>query len=92
MHTIIAIFIISLFYLIGLHYESALVVSAFYFGREHAQAEYRTIYTNYGNKRANAPWWCGFELRAWDVKSCLDWIGPVAVATTMLLMLGAYCE
>ena len=30
-------------------------IAAFYTGGEHAQAEYRTIYTNYSNKRSNTP-------------------------------------
>ena len=79
-HAMITLIISACFYPINFHAEVSVIISAFYVGREHAQAEYRTIYTNYGRKRANAPWWCGFELRAWDVKSILDWMVPVIVA------------
>lgn len=79
-HAMITLIISACFYPIGFHAEVSVIISAFYVGREHAQAEYRTIYTNYGRKRANAPWWCGFEPRAWNWKSLLDWMVPVVVA------------
>lgn len=56
------------------------MAAMFYLGREHAQAEYRSITTYYDNHRANAPWWCGFEPRAWDSKSLLDWLLPLLLA------------
>lgn len=56
----------------------AAIGAAFYVGRELAQAEYRIIYTHYGRKRANAPWWCGFYRRAWTAKGLLDLLAPVA--------------
>lgn len=56
----------------------AAIGAAFYIGRELAQAEYRIIYTHYGRKRANAPWWCGFDRRAWTAKGLMDWIAPAA--------------
>ena len=80
LHGLIALGLTTVGWLFGYHQEAATFVAAFYMGREHAQAEYRTIYTNYGRKRANAPWWCGFELRAWNWKSLFDWIVPVVVA------------
>jgi len=55
-------------------------------GREHAQAEYRVIQTYYGGKRANMPWYGGFERRAWNVKSILDFVLPI-VATTIVLII-----
>ena len=85
-HTVITLALAALAYPFGLHQDAAFLVAAFYMGREHAQAEYRTIYTKYGNKRANALWWCGFEPRAWNVKSLLDWMGPAAVATSLLFV------
>lgn len=51
--------------------------AAFYFGREHAQAEYRYI-QSHGGKRANCPWWCGFAPSAWTLKSLLDCLLPFA--------------
>jgi len=57
----------------------AAIGTAFYVGRELAQAEYRIIYTHYGRKRANAPWWCGFDRRAWTVKGVADWAVPSVI-------------
>ena len=57
---------------------------AFYFGREHAQAEYRYIEAH-GGKRESCPWYCGFLPEAWTVKGLLDWLFPVVIATVYTL-------
>ena len=49
-----------------------------WFGREHAQAEYRWIGAVGNGKRASMPWWGGFDWRAWNLPSLLDWLVPVA--------------
>ena len=85
-HALITTAIAAIAWPFGLHAEVAAMSAAFYCGREHAQAEYRTIYTNYGRKRANAPWWCGFERRAWDAKSMVDWVGPLAVSIAAMVI------
>lgn len=85
-HALITLALAALAWPFGLHAEAAFLVASFYTGREHAQAEYRTIYTNYGRKRANAPWWCGFERRAWDTKSMVDWVGPLAVSIAAMVI------
>ena len=79
-HTLITLSIIMVAWFFGYNQEAAGVTVAFYIGREHAQAEQRTIEHNYFDQRDYAPWWCGFEPRAWNSKSLLDWIGPLAVA------------
>lgn len=56
---------------------------AYYLGREMAQAEYRVIQTYYAGKRANMPWWGGFQIRAWTLKSVLDVMFP-AIATAFV--------
>jgi len=66
-----------------LHTEASAMAAAFYCGREHAQAEYRAIKLFYDGKRANAPWWCGFERRAWNFKSMCDLALPIAVSATV---------
>lgn len=48
-----------------------------FIAREHTQAEYRWIANLGGGKRANMPWWGGFDPRAWDLPSLLDWLVPV---------------
>lgn len=58
----------------------------FFIGREHAQAEYRNIEKNYAGKRLNMPWWGGFELKAWDLKSMLDWILPTIIGFVIAIL------
>lgn len=86
-HALISLLLVATLYPLGLHLEGMLMMASFYIGREHAQAEYRAIATWYGNHRTNAPWWCGFEPRAWNQKSMLDWLLPLllAVATSVLV-------
>jgi hypothetical protein len=60
--------------------------SAFFVGREHAQAEYRVIQKYYDGKRANMPWYGGFEPRGWDRKSMLDWILPTVITMTIAIL------
>jgi hypothetical protein len=60
--------------------------SAFFVGREYAQAEYRVIQKFYDGKRANMPWYGGFEPRGWDMKSMLDWILPTVLTMTIALL------
>jgi len=79
-HTLITLSLSALAWPFGWHAEAAAISAAFYCGREHAQAEYRAIKSFYGGKRANAPWWCGFERRAWSTKAMIDWLGPLVVA------------
>ena len=84
-HALITLVLAALAWPLGLHIEAAAISAAFYCGREHAQAEYRAIKSFYGGKRANAPWWCGFERRAWDVKSVMDWLGPMVVSVSVVV-------
>lgn len=57
-----------------------------FLAREHTQAEYRWI-AKFGNgKRANMPWWGGFDPRAWDVASTLDWLVPVVACTAVYVI------
>lgn len=62
------------------YWDAGLMAAAFYAGREHAQAEYRWIEHHGGGRRANMPWWGGFDLKVWSLKSALDWALPVVVA------------
>ena len=73
-HVVITAAVTFAAYFLGLHVYASLAAVCFYMGREHAQAEQRVISRHYGNKRANATWWCGFEYRAWTVKGMLDWM------------------
>ena len=84
-HTLITVALAALAWPFCLHAEVSAMAAVFYCGREHAQAEYRAIKSFYGGKRANAPWWCGFERRAWDSKSMMDCMGPVVVAVSVVV-------
>jgi hypothetical protein len=41
----------------------------------------------YDGKRASMPWYGGFERRAWDVKSILDFVLPIIVTTIALIII-----
>jgi hypothetical protein len=71
--------------LTGDWFAGACFGSAFFVGREHAQAEYRVIQKFYEGKRANMPWYGGFEPRGWDIKSMLDWILPTVITMTIAI-------
>ena len=64
----------------------AMLGLGFFLGREHAQAEYRVIQKFYEGKRANMPWYGGFEPRGWDLKSILDFVLPI-VATMVAVVI-----
>jgi len=57
-----------------------LFAAGFYTGREHAQAEYRWIERFGGGRRANMPWWGGFDRRVWNAKSVSDFALPIVFA------------
>ena len=50
----------------------AIAGCTFFIAREHTQAEYRWIEMFGHGKRMNMPWWGGFDPRAWDVASLVD--------------------
>jgi hypothetical protein len=64
----------------------AMLGIGFFLGREHAQAEYRVIQKFYDGKRANMPWYGGFEPRGWDRKSVLDFVLPIAATGIVLII------
>jgi hypothetical protein len=87
-HTVLAILIQLPFgVLTGNWWLGAAAAVAFFLGREIAQAEYRNIEHNYGGRRANMPWWGGFQPRAWTSKGLLDWVLPAAVVVAVAVIL-----
>lgn len=54
-----------------------LVACTWWIAREHTQAEYRWIAQFGASRRAAMPWWGGFDPRAWNLASLLDWLVPV---------------
>ncbi|EEY7179006.1 hypothetical protein ACQ47K_000941 [Escherichia coli] len=64
----------------------AIAGCTFFIAREHTQAEYRWIEMFGHGKRINMPWWGGFDPRAWDVASLMDFAVSV-VACLLIWML-----
>jgi len=62
-----------------------------FIAREHTQAEYRWIAMFGDGKRANMPWWGGFDWRVWDMASLLDWLVPVLVCIAVYLVAKYKC-
>lgn len=54
-----------------------------FIAREQTQAEYRWIAKFGAGKRENMPWWGGFDRRAWNMPSLLDWLVPVLACTVV---------
>ena len=71
-HSLITFGVVLIATLFGYGWYALFLMVGFWLGREHAQAEQRCIQNYYGNKRANAPWYCGFEARAWDYHSFVN--------------------
>ena len=75
--------------LTGNWWAGAALSSAYFIGREVAQAEYRWIERFGGGLRANMPWWGRLDPRVWPkLDQWLDWIGPV-VATVIVALIAA---
>jgi hypothetical protein len=71
----------------GAWWLGACAAAGFFMGREHAQAEYRVIAAYYGGKRANMPWYGGFEPKAWTSKGLLDWLLPAGATLVVAICL-----
>lgn len=86
-HVLITLVIqVSIGLLFGEWFWGALFACGFYIGRELAQAEYRWIETYGLGRRANMPWWGRFDRRVWNIKSMLDWVGPVLVSVIVIII------
>lgn len=86
-HAAIAACFVLIVWPLGNPWVGAAFGAALFIGREHAQAEYRWI-ERFGNgKRANMPWWGGFDYRVWDLGSLLDWIVPTVCVCLLAWLL-----
>lgn len=69
----------------GYGLETLLLVSGFWFGREHSQAEYRYVKLK-GINRSKLGFFDGFRLEAWDRDSFLkDLMIPIIVGIIILI-------
>ena len=58
-------------------WAGAALASAYFMGREFAQAEYRWIELYGHGLRSNMPWWGPFDLRVWPkLDQWVDWVSP----------------
>lgn len=86
-HTIITAVLVTVGCLLGFGVEALLIVSGFWFGREHSQAEYRYMRLK-GINRSKLGFFDGFRLEAWDKDSFLnDLVLPIIVGLVMMGML-----
>lgn len=78
-HIVVALVVqAAIGHLTGNWWAVAALVSAYFVGREFAQAEYRWIELYGYGLRANIPWWGPFDLRVWPkLDQWIDWVGPV---------------
>lgn len=83
-HTLISIALQAFFFfLTGNIWLGAIAAGYFFSGREIAQAEYRWIQEFGSGKRANMPWYGGFDPKVWNLKSISDWAIPVVVVVVI---------
>ncbi|MBZ3802395.1 hypothetical protein K9O81_18665 [Leclercia adecarboxylata] len=77
-HAIVAVFVQCLIgFITGAWGLGGAIGCVWFIAREHTQAEYRWI-ARFGNgKRANMPWWGGFDYRVWNIASAFDFQVPV---------------
>jgi hypothetical protein len=53
-----------------------------------SQAEYKAINTDFGGKRANMPWYSGFNPKYWSLDALFDVIAPILTAVALIVFLG----
>ena len=84
-HSIITAGIVFLASLLGFGIESLLMVGGFWFGREHAQAEYRYMKLK-GINRSKLGFFDGLGREAWDRDSFFkDLMIPIMVGIILLI-------
>jgi len=65
-------------------WAGAALPSAYFIGREIAQAEYRWIERHGGGLRANMPWWGPLDPSVWTtLDQWVDWLGPLAATSAL---------
>ena len=83
-HIIITIVLVAIAIPFGCELYTLLMLSGFWFGREHSQAEYRYMKLK-GINRSKLGFFDGFRLEAWDRDSFLnDLIIPIMVGLLII--------
>ena len=85
-HTIITAVLVTVGCVFGYGLESLIVISGFWFGREHSQAEYRYMKLK-GINRSKLGFFDGFRKEAWNSDSFLnDLVIPILVCLLTILI------
>lgn len=85
-HSLITLAAVLAAFLFGMQWEVALAMAAFWFGREHAQAEYRWLTAHKAN-RSRMPWQAGFLPESWNRDGFVnDLLLPSAVGFGLCVM------
>jgi len=88
-HPAMALIIVLIFDRFGYGLVGATLISAFFAGREHAQAEYKWIQHLGDGKRSNMKWWNAFDKRVWDTHSWFwNLVAPIGVAFGFVFIKG----
>lgn len=91
-HVLIMMILVIIGIIFNYDVETLLVVSGFWFGREHSQAEYKYMKLKKIN-RSNLGFFDGFKKEAWDKDSLLnDLLIPVFVGITIIVLYNLYFE
>lgn len=85
-HSLIVVGLTAIGFFVGNPIAGCAAGVALVMTREHTQAEYRWIEKYGQNKRANMPWWGGFDPRVWDIGSLTDWLVPLIVCLILLFI------
>jgi len=89
-HTLVALIVqIVVARVTGNWWAGAALASAYFVGREVAQAEYRWIESYGHGLRANMPWWGPFDPRVWrTLDQWVDWLGPLTSTCLLAALAG----
>lgn len=71
-------------FIAGNWWAGAALASAYFIGREVAQAEFRWIEIYGQGLRTNMPWWGPLDLRIWTkLNQWIGWLSPLLATCTM---------
>ena len=88
-HTIITAVLVAVGCVFGYGIDTLLIVSGFWFGREHSQAEYRYMKLKDIN-RSKLGFFDGFKLESWNKDSLINDLMLPIVIGLLVILVGLY--
>lgn len=88
-HTIITIVLVAIAIPFGFEIFALIMLSGFWFGREHSQAEYRYMKLK-GINRSKLGFFDGFRKEAWNKDSLLNDLILPTVISVLVIIIGIY--